>query len=165
MNALAVIFRLLSLFSVAGLAAFIWISSETEKAQKNNLLDDQVKNGYTILQSEKESQWENVSKKRSAFNEVFEDNQPVGLNDENPLADALADLRVAEDSILRSPEYRDTIDELTKEFGANSFYGIARLRNGKRILQLKSSPLLILRIHSQMKNFSLKKMLRKKMAL
>ena len=121
MNALAVIFRLLSLFSVAGLAAFIWISSETKKAQKNELLDEQVKNGYTILQSAKESQWENITKKRSAFNEVFEDNQPVGLNDENPLAEALADLRAAEDSILRSPEYRDTIVDLTKEFGANSF--------------------------------------------
>ena len=121
MNALAVIFRLLSLFSVAGLAAFIWISSETKKAQKNELLDEQVKNGYTILQSAKESQWENISKKRSAFNEVFEDNQPVGLNDENPLAEALADLRAAEDSILRSPEYRDTVVDLTKEFGANSF--------------------------------------------
>jgi len=132
MNALAVIFRLLSLFSVAGLAAFIWISSETEKAQKNNLLDEQVKNGYTILQSAKESQWENVSKKRSAFNEVFEDNQPVGLNDENPLADALADLRVAEDSILRSPEYRDTIDELTKEFGANSFLWDSEAKKWKK---------------------------------
>ena len=132
MNALAVIFRLLSLLSVAGLAAYIWISSETQKAQKNNLLDEQVKNGYTILQSAKESQWENISKKRSLFNEVFEDNQPVGLNDENPLAEALADLRVAEDSILRSPEYRDTVDDLTKEFGANSFLWDSEAKKWKK---------------------------------
>ena len=43
MNALAVIFRLLSMFfSVAGLAAFLWITSETKKTQKNEFLDEQV---------------------------------------------------------------------------------------------------------------------------
>ena len=111
MNALAVLFRLLSLFSVAGLAAFLWFTSETSKLQKNVFLDDQVKNGYLILQSTKEAQWKDISTKRSKFSEVFEDNQPVGLNDENPLADALSDLRSSEDAILRNPSYRDALDE------------------------------------------------------
>ena len=132
MNALAVIFRLLSLFSVAGLAAYLWMTSETKKSQKNVSLDEQVKNGYFILQSEKENQWNNVSKKKSAFNEVFDDNQPVGLNDENPLSEALLDLRAAEDTILRSPDYRDALDEFTNEFGANAFIWDAESKKWKK---------------------------------
>ena len=53
MNALAVLFRLLSLFSVAGLAAFLWFLSETRKSQTNVFLENQLENGYLILQSEK----------------------------------------------------------------------------------------------------------------
>jgi len=121
MNALAVLFRLLSLLSVAGLAAYLWILSETKKTQNNVFLDKQVRNGYSILQSAKEAQWKDISTKRSAFNEVFDDNQPVGLNDENPLADALSNLRTAEDGILRNPDYRDALDEYSKEFGAGTF--------------------------------------------
>ena len=90
MNALAVIFRLLSLFSLVGLATFVWVQWETEKAKKNAFLDEQVSNGYAILQSTKEAQWKDVGEKKSAFKEVFLDNQPVGLNDENPLEIALA---------------------------------------------------------------------------
>ncbi|MGY8713814.1 MAG: hypothetical protein ACKVJ1_08025, partial [Verrucomicrobiia bacterium] len=63
MNALAVLFRLLSLLSVAGLAAYLWILSETKKIQKNVFLDEQVKNGYVILQSQKEAQWKDISSK------------------------------------------------------------------------------------------------------
>ena len=115
MNALATIFRLLSLLSVAGLAAFLWVLSETKKKQKEELLDEQVRNGYIILQSEKEAQWKDISAKRSTFNEVFDDNQPVGLNDENPLAEALSNLRTSEDAILRNPDYRDALEAHTKE--------------------------------------------------
>ncbi len=121
MNALAVLFRLFSLFSLAGLAAYLWFLSETKKAQKNEFLDNQVENAYSILQSAKEAQWKDVSSKRSFFNEVFDDNQPVGLNDENPLAEAFANLRSSEDVLLRNADYRDNLDDLTKEFGANSF--------------------------------------------
>ena len=42
MNALATIFRLLSLLSVAGLAAFLWILSETKKKQKEEDDDHKV---------------------------------------------------------------------------------------------------------------------------
>ena len=121
MNALAVLFRLLSLFSVAGLAAFLWMTSETKKLQKNVFLDNQVKNGYLILQSSKEAQWKDISTKKSKFSEVFDDNQPVGLNDENPLAEALSNLRSSEDAILRNPDYRDALDAHSMEFGANTF--------------------------------------------
>ena len=43
------------------------------------------------------------------------------MNDENPLADALSNLRTAEDGILRNPDYRDALDEYSKEFGAGTF--------------------------------------------
>ncbi len=121
MNALAVLFRLLSLFSVAGLAAFLWFLSETRKSKTNVFLENQLENGYLILQSEKEAQWKDISSKKSSFNEVFDDNQPVGLNDENPLSEALASLRSSEDVILRNADYRDSLESLTKEFGAGSF--------------------------------------------
>jgi hypothetical protein len=121
MNALAVLFRLLSLLSVAGLAAYLWMISETRNLQKNVFLDQQVKNGYLILQSSKEAQWKNISGKRSTFGEVFDDNQPVGLNDENPLSEALSNLRSSEDAILRNPDYRDALEAHSMEFGANTF--------------------------------------------
>ena len=131
MNALATIFRLLSLLSVAGLAAFLWVLSETKKKQKEELLDEQVRNGYIILQSEKEAQWKDISAKRSAFNEVFDDNQPVGLNDENPLAEALSNLRTSEDAILRNPDYRDALEAHTKEFGASTFIWDSEIKKWK----------------------------------
>ena len=131
MNALATIFRLLSLLSVAGLAAFLWVLSETKKKQKEELLDEQVRNGYIILQSEKEAQWKDISAKRSAFNEVFDDNQPVGLNDENPLAEALSTLRTSEDAILRNPDYRDALEAHTKEFGASTFIWDSEIKKWK----------------------------------
>jgi len=121
MNALAVLFRLLSLLSLAGLVALLWFTSETKKSQEYDFLDEQVKNGYLILQSEKEAQWKEISTKRSAFNEIFDDNQPVGLNDENPLSEALSNLRSAEDAILRNPDYRDALEAHSMEFGANTF--------------------------------------------
>lgn len=121
MNALAVLFRLLSLLSVAGLAAYLWMISETKNLQKNVFLDQQVKNGYLILQSSKEAQWKDISGKRSTFGEVFDDNQPVGLNDENPLSEALSNLRSSEDAILRNPDYRDALEAHSMEFGANTF--------------------------------------------
>jgi hypothetical protein len=121
MNALAVLFRLLSLLSVAGLAAYLWMISETKNLQKNVFLDQQVKNGYLILQSSKEAQWNDISGKRSTFGEVFDDNQPVGLNDENPLSEALSNLRSSEDAILRNPDYRDALEAHSMEFGANTF--------------------------------------------
>ena len=131
MNALATIFRLLSLLSVADLAAFLWVLSETKKKQKEELLDEQVRNGYIILQSEKEAQWKDISAKRSAFNEVFDDNQPVGLNDENPLAEALSNLRTSEDAILRNPDYRDALEAHTKEFGASTFIWDSEIKKWK----------------------------------
>ena len=122
MNALAVIFRLLGLFSLIGLATFIWLEWETEKAQKNAFLDEQVSNGYAILQATKEAQWKDISEKKSGFRDVFLDNQPVGLNDENPLENALNDLKTSENAILRGKDYRGKYDELAMEFGPNTFF-------------------------------------------
>ena len=122
MNALAVVFRLLSLFSLVGLVAFVWLQWETEKAQKNAFLDEQVSNGYSILQSTKEAQWKDISEKNSKFKEVFLDNQPVGLNDENPLENALTELKTSENAIMRGKDYRDKLDDLAMEFGAGTFF-------------------------------------------
>ena len=74
MNALAVIFRLLSLFSVLGLAAFLWLQLDTGTNQTHALLDEVVSDAYTILQSEKEAQWKDVASKKTAFNDVFDAN-------------------------------------------------------------------------------------------
>ena len=89
----------------------------TENAQTNAFLDEQVSNGYAILQSSKEAQWADVASKKTVFKEVFLDNQPVGLNDENPLENALNDLKTAENLIMRGKDYREKLDVLAMEFG------------------------------------------------
>jgi len=163
MNALAVLFRLLSLLSVAGLAAYLWILSETQKTQNNVFLDKQVRNGYSILQSAKEAQWKDISTKRSAFNEVFDDNQPVGLNDENPLADALSNLRTAEDGILRNPDYRDALDEHSKEFGAGTFIWDSEAKKWKVNPSVKADSIASLKDPFSDEKLFPKKMCKKKM--
>jgi len=132
MIALAVIFRLLSLFSLVGLAVFIWMQWETEKAQKNAFLDEQVSNGYAILQSTKEAQWKDISGKKGKFRDVFLDNQPVGLNDENPLEVALNDLKTSENIIWRGKDYRGEYDKLAMQFGPNTFYWNAEKKTWER---------------------------------
>ena len=122
MKALAVIFRLLSLFTLIGLATFIWLQWETEKAQKNAFLDEQVSNGYAILQSTKEAQWKDISEKKSGFRDIFLDNQPVGLSDENPLENALNALSISENVIWRGKDYRGKYDTLAMEFGPHTFF-------------------------------------------
>ena len=122
MKALAVIFRLLSLFTLIGLATFIWLQWETEKAQKNAFLDEQVSNGYAILQSTKEAQWKDISEKKSGFRDIFLDNQPVGLSDENPLENALTALSTSENVIWRGKDYRGEYDKLAMEFGPHTFF-------------------------------------------
>lgn len=120
MNALAVIFRLLATLSLAGLAGIVWMKWDNQTAQSHAFLDEVVSDAYGILQSEKDTQWKDISKKKSEFNEVFDSNDPVGQNDENPLAEAAETLRSAEDVILRNPDYRDNLDSLTKEYGTDA---------------------------------------------
>ena len=120
MNALAVIFRLLSLFSVLGLAAFLWLQLDTGTNQTHALLDEVVSDAYTILQSEKEAQWKDVDSKKTAFNDVFDANEQIGQDDENPLELSMNELRTSEDAILRNPDYRDSLDNLALEFGAEA---------------------------------------------
>ena len=120
MNALAVIFRLLSLFSVLGLAAFLWLQLDTGTNQTHALLDEVVSDAYTILQSEKEGAMKDVASKKTAFNSVFDANEQIGQDDENPLELSMNELRTSEDAILRNPDYRDSLDNLALEFGAEA---------------------------------------------
>jgi len=120
MNALAVIFRLLSLLSLAGLAGVLWLKWQDQTHQTHSFLDEVVSSSYDILQSERETQWKDVDKKKSEFSEVFDSNDPVGQNDENPLEAAVTTLRSAEDVLLRNPEYRDTLDSRNMEYGPES---------------------------------------------
>jgi hypothetical protein len=122
MKALAIIFRLLSLFTLIGLGVYTYLKWEKEKEQSNAFLDDQVENGYAILQSTKKAQWGDISKKKIAFRDVFLDNQPVGLNDENPLEEALSDLKTSENIIWRGKDYRDEYDALSMEFGPGTYF-------------------------------------------
>jgi hypothetical protein len=129
MKALAVIFRLLSLFTLVGLATFIWLQWETEKSQKDAFLEEQVSNGYAILQSTKEAQWKDISEKKTGFRDIFLDNQPVGLSDENPLENALNALSTSENVIWRGKDYRGEYDNLAMEFGPNTFYWNSEKKN------------------------------------
>ena len=117
MNALAVIFRILGLLSLAGLAGVLWLKWQEDKDKNQSFLDEVVSTAYDILQSDRETQWKDVDKKKSDFAEIFDANDPVGQNDANPLAESLDALRSAEDLILRNPDYRDALDSFTMEYG------------------------------------------------
>ena len=120
MNVLAVLFRLLSLLSVAGLAAFLWFKFDTFKKQTNATLDDVVSDAYTILQVEKEAQWKDVSAKKMEFNDVYDANDQVDPSEDNPLSLKVDALRTSEDAILRNPDYRDSLDSTALEFGPDA---------------------------------------------
>jgi hypothetical protein len=83
-------------------------------------LDEVVSDAYTILQSERDKQWDDIAEKKNSFFEIFDANDPVGQNDENPLAIASETLDSAEKGILKSPEYRDSLDNLNLEYGVDS---------------------------------------------
>ena len=120
MNALAVIFRLLGLLSLAGLAGVLWLKWQEDRQKSNSFLDEVVSTAYDILQSERETQWKDVDKKKGDFAEIFDANDPVGQNDANPLEGAVVALRSAEDVILRNPDYRDALDTYAMEYGPDS---------------------------------------------
>jgi len=101
---------------------------QKEIDQKNGFLDEQVANGYSILQSAKEAQWKDINDKKSVFRDIFEDNQPVELNDENPLEFALNELKTSEAVLWRGRDYRDKLDQLAREFG-HDIDGIASLKD------------------------------------
>ena len=85
MNALATIFRLLSLLSVAGLAGFLWFKLDKSRTMDASFLDEVVDGAYFILQSEKEAQWKDISVKKTEFMEIFDANEQIDRDDENPL--------------------------------------------------------------------------------
>ena len=113
----ATILRVLTLLMFCGIAIWLVISHNTKTNKTNAFLDEQVSNGYAILQSSKEAQWADVATKKTAFKEIFLDNQPVGLNDENPLENALDSLKASENAIMRGKDYREKLDDLAMEFG------------------------------------------------
>ena len=122
MNAIAVLLRLFSLFGLVGLALFLWLEHESYIAQDEAFLEEQVANGYEILQSSKETQWKNVRDRKQAFMDVFDANEPVpSVNDPNPLTDAANELKAAEDAILKKKEYTSKYASVTREFGQGSF--------------------------------------------
>lgn len=122
MKVLAIIFRLLSLSTLIALGVFTYLKLEKDKERHNAFLDDQVENGYAILQSTKEQQWKEIKNHKGRFRDVFLDNQPVGLNDENPLEEVLTDLKTSENIIWRGKDYRDKYDMLSMEYGPGSYF-------------------------------------------
>jgi hypothetical protein len=123
MNAFAVVLRLFSLFGLVGLAVFLWLEHESYIAQDEAFLKEQVKNGYMVLESNKETEWKNIKDKKQAFIDVFDANEPVSsVNDPNPLTVAVNDLKAAEDKILKQKEYTAKLDAVTREFGQGSFF-------------------------------------------
>ena len=120
MRALATVVRLLATIALLGLAAVLWLKWDTFTSQTHAFLDEVVADAYTILQSEKDNQWKDISTKKSSFNEIFDANDPVGQNDENPLSMAAESLANAEKSILKNPDYRESLDSLNMEFGVDT---------------------------------------------
>ena len=122
MRVLAVLFRLFSLFGLLALGGLLWLKFDTFNKQQFSFLDEVVDDAYTVLQSEKEAQWKDISDKKTAFNDVFDSNDQVPEGEENLLAAAVAELRSSEDAIYRNQDYRDRLDNTTKEYGPGSLY-------------------------------------------
>ena len=120
MRALATVFRLLATFALIGLAGVIWLKWETFTSQSHSFLDEVVSDAYTILQSERDAQWKDIDEKKSSFFEIFDANDPVGQNDENPLLLANDSLSSAEKAILRNPEYGESLNNLSLEYGVDA---------------------------------------------
>ena len=120
MRAVATIFRLLATFALLGLAGVLWLKWDTFTAQTHSFLDEVVADAYTILQSERDAQWKDITEKKNSFYEIFDANDPVGQNDENPLSLASETLSSAEKGILKNPEYRESLDSLNMEYGVDA---------------------------------------------
>ena len=120
MRAVATIFRLLATFALLGLAGVLWLKWDTFTAQTHAFLDEVVGDAYTILQSERDAQWKDITEKKNSFYEIFDANDPVGQNDENPLSLASETLSSAEKGILKNPEYRESLDSLNMEYGVDA---------------------------------------------
>ncbi len=142
MNAVAVLLRLFSLFGLVGLALFLWLEHESYIAQDEAFLEEQVKNGYEVLQSSKETQWKNVKDKKQAFMDVFDANEPVSsVNDPNPLTEAANELKAAEDLVLKQKDYTSNLDAVTREFGQGSFIWNSEAKSWD-VANPKKSPIL-----------------------
>ena len=142
MNAVAVLLRLFSLFGLVGLALFLWLEHESYIAQDEAFLEEQVENGYEVLQSSKETQWKNVKDKKQAFMDVFDANEPVSsVNDPNPLTEAANELKAAEDAVLKKREYTAKLDAVTREFGQGSFIWNSEAKSWD-VADPKKSPIL-----------------------
>jgi hypothetical protein len=120
MKALATIFRLLATIGLAGLAALLWIKWETFSLQTHAFLDEVTEVAYTVLQSEQDKTWSQIDQKKSEFYEIFDSNDPVGQNDENPLAISVESIKSSENLILKKPEYRESLEDSYLEFGSDS---------------------------------------------
>ena len=141
MNAFAVVLRLFSLFGLVGLAVFLWLEHERYIAQDEAFLEEQVENGYGVLQSSKEIQWKNVKAKKEALLDVFDANEPVTDNENNPLEIAVNELKAAEDAVFKDAnggiklpawnsgkkkwedvKYTEWVSLLTREFGQGTVF-------------------------------------------
>ncbi len=140
MRALATILRIFATLSMIGLAAVLWMKWEDFTSQEYAFLDEVVADAYTILQSSREDQWKDISQKKSHFDEIFDANEPVGQNDENPLAVAASSLNSAENVILKNPEYGESLDALTMEYGVDALLWNPESKRWQRNPAVKLSP-------------------------
>ena len=120
MKALATIFRLLATIGLAGLAGLLWFKWETFSLQTHAFLDEVTDVAYTVLQAEQDKTWSQIDQKKSEFYEIFDSNDPVGQNDENPLAISVESIKSTEKLILKKPEYRESLEDAYLEFGSGS---------------------------------------------
>ncbi|MDG1138963.1 MAG: hypothetical protein P8N49_05530 [Opitutales bacterium] len=120
MKVISVFLRILSTLSLLGLVAVLWLKWDTNNSQSHAFLDETSENAYAILQSAKEAQWKDISNKMTIVSDVFEANEQISPDDDNPLEQAIIALRKSEDKIFRNTDYRDGLESLYKQYGAES---------------------------------------------
>ena len=85
-------------------------------------MDEVIDDAYTVLQSEKEAQWKDISEKKRAFNDVFDANEQIPDGDENPVIARSRSIGHIRAEHLRNQDYRDRLESSAKEYGPGSLY-------------------------------------------
>ena len=127
-------------FSLLGLAGVLWLKWDTFTSQTYSFLDEVVSDAYTILQSERDAQWKDIETKKSSFYEIFDANDPVGQNDENPLSLATESLTAAEKVFSRIQNIAKSLDNLNMEYGVDASSGIPESKIWQTNPSTKLSP-------------------------
>ena len=116
MRVLAALFRIFSLVGLLALCGLLWLKFDTQTKQQTAFLDDVLDDAYGILQSDSKL-WDEVKEADAAFDDAYSSNLPLEFGKDNPLELAVERLNEAGKSIFIKGDYRDILDNKTKEYG------------------------------------------------